>query len=157
MINVHIYEHQQIIHLFNKYKVRYMLVGGYAVNYYGFTRNTGDMDFWVDPTNENKELIISALLEFGIDKYDIAELGEEDFTKHMVFSLGLAPEKIDFMTRVNLVVFEEAYERREEYEFDNVMIPVVHRKDLILSKINTDRLKDKIDIETLQKIYGTDS
>jgi len=148
-------EHQNILFLFNKYDVKYLLIGGYAVNYYGYTRATGDMDLWIAPNNENKANVIMALSDYGIEDDQLGLLEKEDFSKHIVFSIGEAPIKVDFITIVNIVKFDDAFPKRKIFELDNIKIPIVHYNDLILMKMNTGRTRDKNDLEILQKINRT--
>jgi len=154
MINVLFDEHQEVLRLFNKFGVKYLLVGGYAVIYYGYTRTTGDMDLWIEPSNENKELIIDALGSYGIDKIQLDLLAKQDFTKHVVFSIGSKPVKVDFITKVNLVDFAQALERKQVFDIDGISVSIIQYDDLVLSKFNTGRPIDQADIEQLQKVNG---
>jgi len=154
MINVLFDEHQEVLRLFNKFGVKYLLVGGYAVIYYGYTRTTGDMDLWIEPSNENKELIIDALGSYGIDKSQLDLLAKQDFTKHVVFSIGSKPVKVDFITKVNLVDFAQALERKQVFDIDGISVSIIQYDDLVLSKFNTGRPIDQADIEQLQKVNG---
>lgn len=132
--------------------VQFLIVGGYAVNFYGFERTTGDIDLWIKPDNDNKINIINALKELGIEENALAQLMQMDFTKHLVFSDGITPFKIDFMTHISGVSFEEAYPQKTITEIDELNVPFIHLKHLIISKIGTGRPKDSIDIDQLQKI-----
>ena len=136
----------------NKHAVAYLIVGGYAVNYHGYRRTTGDIDLWIQPNNDNKTKIIAALAELGIEKEILQQLGEFDFTEHLVFSDGEEPFKIDFITRLSGVEFEAAWLQKIDTHIDNIPVAFIHLNDLILSKISNDRLKDKLDVEELQKI-----
>ncbi len=80
------------------------------------------------------------------------QLLELDFTKHLVFSIGIEPQKIDFLTYVNLVKYDEAAELKIIAEVDGLMLPIIHLNHLFLTKVNTGRPQDKIDIETFQRI-----
>ena len=141
----------QVLQKFNLYKVNYLIVGGYAVNHYGYRRTTGDIDLWLKPDNDNKLLVISALKELDIDEYSIEYLENLDFTTPVVFSDGEDPFKIDFMTFIaGKLNFEEAFEKRTLAEYENIEMPFINLSDLILSKITTNRTKDKLDVETLQ-------
>jgi hypothetical protein len=77
-------------------EVEFLLIGGYAVNYYGFARYTGDMDFWLKPTNENKLNFLKAIELLGRKKEDIELLKSYDFTLPQVISMGEQPLRIDF-------------------------------------------------------------
>lgn len=132
--------------------VDFLIVGGYAVNFYGYRRTTGDIDIWIKPNNDNKLKVINALKKLGIPQKSLNQLQEMDFTKHLVFSDGEEPFKIDFMTYISQVNFEEAYTQKVITEIDNLKIPFINIKHLIISKIGTGRPKDNMDIEQLQKI-----
>jgi len=145
--------HQETIRLMQKYQVEFMLIGGYAVIYHGYGRTTGDMDLWLKPTNENKKKLIKAFAENGYEKDDLEQMDELNFEEHVVFSIGIEPQKIDFITRINLVEYQAAEKNMVSGEIDGITIPIIHLNDLVLSKINTGRMKDLADIEELQRIH----
>lgn len=147
--------HQQILAALNKHKVVYMLVGGYAVIYYGYGRTTGDLDLWIEPSNTNKLLLLNALEDLEFEEVDIDILSQQDFTKAQVFSIGEEPFRTDFLTKVNLVSFDEAIKKSIRGTINEITVPVIHLDHLLLSKFNTGRIKDQADIEALQKISNT--
>ena len=151
-MNIFLDEHIEILTAILKHNVEFMLIGGYAVIIHGYRRTTGDMDLWLNPTNENKEKLYNALKEIQFNEDDLDFFSTLDFTTHLVFSIGSEPQKIDFITKINTVEFQEANTHKIIYEFEGLFIPVINLKDLVLSKINTGRLKDKADIEELQRI-----
>ena len=97
------------------------------------------------------------LRDLGFDDENIADVKAIDFTKHAVFSIGEEPEKIDFLTYISLIKFTEADAQKVVADMDGQMIPFLHLNDLVLSKMNTGRLKDKADIEMLQQIANAKS
>ena len=115
-------------------------------------RTTGDIDIWLKPENSNKEKLLPVLRIFGFDDNELLEVSGIDFTKHMVISLGENPEKIDFLTHINLVKYEDASKRKVYDEVDGLSVPFLHLDDLVLSKFNTGRSKDQADIDMLQLI-----
>ena len=143
-----------VLKAFTTASVEFIVVGGYAVNFHGFRRTTGDIDLWLKPDNENKIKIISAFRSLKIKESVLQQLSEMDFTKHLVFRDGEPPFKIDFMTYVSGVNFDEAYKERITTELDGLSIPFIHINHLVLSKFNTGRPQDAIDIEQLQKIQS---
>ena len=151
-MNIFLDDHLEILKKLLANEVDFMLIGGYAVIFHGYQRTTGDMDLWIRPTNENKEKIILALDQAGYEQEDIQVLKEMDFTKHILFSIGSEPQKIDFITRINQVSFEEAHANKVIYDFEEMMLPVINIRELILSKMNTGRKKDEADVEELQRI-----
>ncbi|MBK7690499.1 MAG: hypothetical protein IPJ31_05080 [Bacteroidetes bacterium] len=90
--------------------------------------------------------------EAGYHKTDIEELSQIDFTTHLVFSIGMEPQKIDFLPFIDQIDYEQADKNKEIGEMDDMLLPVIHLHDLVLSKMNTGRIKDQADIEELQKI-----
>ena len=133
-------------------EVCFLLIGGYAVNYYGFGRYTGDIDFWIKPDNENKKFLLNAFTKLGRNLDDVTAVGQLDFTKPQVFHIGEEPLRIDFLTKVNIVNFNDAWDNRKYWPLGNIEVPIVDYNHLILTKIATDRTKDKLDVEELQKI-----
>jgi hypothetical protein len=134
-------------------EVRFIVVGGYAVNYHGFNRATGDIDLWIPPDNgPNKMKLFLALRALGISESSIAQLELLDFEHPTVFRDGAKPIMIDFMTSVSGIGFEQAWEKKVITELDGLKIPFLYFDHLILTKITTERTKDKLDVEELQKI-----
>jgi predicted nucleotidyltransferase len=137
----------------NKMTVEYLVVGGIAVNYYGYRRTTGDIDLWIKPENEsNKKNLIVTLKNLGVTIPVLNQLENLDFTTPLVFIDGEEPFKIDFMTRISGVEFGVAWNEKVIAELDGIQVPFIHLNHLILSKIATGRPQDKVDIEKLQKI-----
>ena len=145
-------DHLEIIKELLENQVSFLLIGGYAVIFHGYNRTTGDMDLWLEPTNRNKDKFINALEKLGFDPDDLEKLAEMDFTKHLTFSIGEEPQKIDFITLINQVSFEEAWVNRIVFALEDINIPVINIDELVLSKINTGRKKDEADVEELQRI-----
>jgi predicted nucleotidyltransferase len=153
MINLFTDGHQQLLSALIKHKVDFMLVGGYAVIHYGYDRNTGDMDIWLKTGNENRDKLIAALEGFGVIDEHIAILREMDFTNPVpVFYFGKEPRRIDFITMIANVKFEEAVQQVNYIDLENLKVPVIHYNHLIFSKLTSSRMKDKADVEELQRI-----
>ena len=152
-MNIFIDEHRQMLLALVKHHVNFMLIGGYAVIHYGYERTTGDMDIWLQLGNENKNRLIEALTDFGIEAEDIMQLKEMDFDNPVpVFFLGQVPRRIDFVTAVSRIAFDDAIRNALHFQLQDQQIPVIHYNDLILSKMHTGRAKDRADIEELQRI-----
>ncbi|MES2446260.1 MAG: nucleotidyltransferase [Bacteroidota bacterium] len=146
--------HQELLsHLLDQ-QVDFIIVGGYSVIFHGYARTTGDVDIWLNPTNENKEKFLAVLEAMDFFEADIQSVADLDFTSTLVFAMGEEPEKAEFLTRINLINFEEANKRKIIAEIDGLKIPFLHLDDLVLSKFNTSRLKDQADIEELQRIQN---
>jgi predicted nucleotidyltransferase len=151
-MNIFVEEHQEILKQLIQAEVDFLLIGGYAVIYYGYRRTTGDLDLWLRPTNENKLKFLKALELSDFDDETLAAVGEFDFEQMLTFTIGEEPMKIDFLTKVSGVSYETADKNKVLGEIDGLEIPVVHLNDLVISKMSSNRLKDKLDIEELQKI-----
>ena len=119
---------------------------------YTTARTTGDMDVWLNPTNQNKELLLKVLEKERILQEDLNLLLAKDFTQMTAFHIGSPPFKIDFVTKISNVTFSEADKQKVFFEVDGIKIPVIHYNHLISSKISSERAKDKADVEELQKI-----
>jgi len=139
----------------NKNHVEYIVVGGYAVNFHGYRRTTGDIDLWIKPDNtSNKDAIIKSLRNLKVEEAILNQLKTLDFSKPIVFIDGEEPFKIDFITYISGVNFNAAWQQKTTTVLDGVTIPFIHLNHLILSKMSTGRPQDKIDIEQLQKIQA---
>ena len=110
------------------------------------------MDLWLKPTNENKIKLIPVLKRLKFNLKDIKHIQELDFTKHLTFHFWKEPERVDCLTMISGVNYETADREKIIAEFEGLKIPIIHYKHLIASKITSERMKDKADIEELQKI-----
>ena len=138
---------KEFVQLLNAHKVQYLIVGGYAVAFHGFPRTTGDIDFWVKPFDENAERLMQALIDFGFGSVD---LSKEDFlTKDRVIQLGFPPNRIDIMTTISGVEFDECWKEKEEIDFEGEKINFISLHYLKINKKTTGRDKDKMDLKNL--------
>jgi predicted nucleotidyltransferase len=151
-MNIFLEEHLEILEFLIKHKVRFLLIGGYAVIIHGYRRTTGDMDLWLEPTNENKLLFINALRDLNFEDEALEHIQSLDFREPQVLMFGEQPQRIDFLTKINQVTFDEAFDNQLSTEFEGLQLPVINLRELILSKINTGRPKDAADIDELQRI-----
>jgi hypothetical protein len=152
MSNVFNDDFQDFLKAFNKNEVKYLLIGGYSVILHGYSRTTGDMDLWVEKTEENYERIVIAFTDFGMPIFDMTA---DNFLRNPVydvFTFGRPPVAIDVLTSVKKLNFEEAYEKRVHYQIDEYLtIPIIHYDDLISVKKAVGRPRDLNDIENLEK------
>jgi hypothetical protein len=134
--------------------VRYMLIGGIAVNFHGYIRNTQDMDIWLAPTNENRDLFYQVLLDLGYTEEEIPEYKEQDFTSIFKCSIGALPQAIDCLTYVHPKIdFDEAEKVMIKHPIgNNVDLNVVDYDFLRKMKILTHRPQDWADIAQLDEI-----
>jgi predicted nucleotidyltransferase len=133
--------------------VEFILIGGYAVIFHGYVRTTGDMDLWLKPDNINKEKFLNVLSKSGFSIETLAHVRQSDFTQTLAFHIGNAPDRIDFLTKLAGITFEDAILKVDELKLEEFVIPVLNLNDLIINKMLTNRTKDKADIEELQKIH----
>lgn len=138
----------------SKNNLKYLLVGGYAVNYYGYNRNTRDMDVWLEPSNDNRKAFIQTLLCMNYSEQEVAPLYKEDFTRLFKATIGPYDASIDFMTFFNAAVnFEDAYSKREVFEIEkDISASFVSYEVLISMKLNARREKDLWDVARLDEL-----
>lgn len=132
----------------------FVLVGGYAVNYHGYNRVTGDMDIGIRPDNENKAVLLSALKELDFDDEGLAVLNRQAFTKPRLFHIGEKPDLTDFMRFIAGVKYKEAKQVAVQAFIEGLPISIIHLHHLIQNKTASGRLKDLADVEYLNKIFN---
>ncbi len=132
----------------NAHKVRYLIVGGYAFAIHARPRFTDDLDVLVDAKKENAQRILEALNDFG---FGSVGLTVDDLTKDdNVIQLGYSPLRIDILTSVSNVAFDDAWKRKVEGSFGEQKVFFISKQDLILSKTGTGRPRDEQDLKDLQ-------
>ncbi|MDZ7808230.1 MAG: nucleotidyltransferase [Gracilimonas sp.] len=146
----------EFIRLLAKYKVKYLIVGGEAVIYYGYPRLTGDVDFFYSNDSDNVRSLFNALLEFWDDDIPGIDDQKDLSTPGYVIQFGLPPNRIDIMNSIEGVSFEEAWENRktEFIRSDQQDFPIYYLglKELIINKRETGRQKDMDDLDYLKNI-----
>jgi len=149
----------EYIELLNKYDVEYMLVGGMAVNVYGYRRTTGDMDLFVNPTEENHSKLKKVHIDFGMHMGEMAFVNNFlDTKKYDVYTFGASPVQIDLMTACKGVDFDDAYKNIIKAKIDDAIeVKVIQFNQLIESKKASARTRDKADIEELIKIKSKEN
>lgn len=138
----------EFIALLNENKVRYLVVGGYALAFHGYPRYTKDLDVWVDISPENAQNIVKALSGFGIASIGLIE---NDFlTPGEFIQLGYPPCRIDIITSCDGVDFEECYAARRVINFDTLPIAFIDIENLVRNKAAVGRPQDLADISNLK-------
>jgi predicted nucleotidyltransferase len=138
------------IKILNEYKVRYLLIGGYAVNLHGYSRYTGDLDIWADPSKENSGKLISVIDKFG---FDTEILKGKDLTNESPIKLTEDILKIEILPSiVGGFTFDEAYERSIAMNIDNLVFRLISFQDLISNKEKSMRMKDATDVYYLKEV-----
>jgi len=137
--------------------LRYLLIGGYAVNYYGYNRHTADMNIWLAPDNNNKESFINALSCMKYSESEVAPLRNEDFTSPFVGSIGSADAIIDVLTYVHRTIsYYDAEKEKKVIEVQpGVILNVVPYDVLKEMKFLSHREKDMFDIARLEDIKNS--
>ena len=143
---------RQFIESLNSNGVEYVVVGAVALAHHGFPRYTGDLDVLVRNSPANSARLESALAEFGLSALG---LKAEDFVdSYRVVQLGVAPNRIDLLTSLTGVTFEEAWVSRVETFVGGTRINFIGRETLIRNKRLTGRAQDKADLEALGASEG---
>ena len=138
---------EEFIELLNKHKVQYVIIGAFAVTFHSRPRNTGDIDFLIGNSKENIRNLMKAVVGFGFD--DVG-LKEQDFLNpDTVIQLGFEPNRIDILTEVAGMKFEEIYKSRVMGRYGKQAAWFISRENLIRSKKATGRKKDEADVELL--------
>ena len=127
----------------------YLVVGAHALATYGPARATGDFDIWVRPTEENAKRVWKALEKFGAPRRKLAV--EDLHTPDNVYQIGVAPNRIDILTSITGVEFDEAWEHRTQIQINDIAVSVIGRNELVKNKRATGRPKDLADIAWLEE------
>lgn len=138
---------KEFVELLIKNKVEYLIVGGYAVGVHGYPRFTGDLDIWINKSDENAKRILNCINEFGFSSYNLTL---SDFTRDgSIIQLGYPPVRIDIINHVDGVEFSECYKNKKIVLVSNLEIYFIGYDDLIKNKKATSRPRDIDDIENL--------
>ncbi|MDQ3006366.1 MAG: hypothetical protein M3R47_13415 [Chloroflexota bacterium] len=139
---------KEFIQSLNGNRVRYLVVGGYAVALHGYPRYTKDIDVWVDMSADNASNILKALNQFGFGSLDVKE---SDFTvPNQMLQLGYPPGRIDILTTLPGVEFSECYPSRTTVKLDGVSVNFIDLENLKKNKKATGRHQDLADLENLE-------
>jgi hypothetical protein len=140
---------KELLNILEKHRVRYLVVGGYAVMKYTEPRFTKDLDVWVSTDTENSKAVYAALKEFGAP---LKKLTPADFVQEGYFyQMGRPPFRLDVMMSIPGVTFETAWKNREKVQVGELVIQFISRADLIKAKEASGRPQDLIDAEELKK------
>jgi len=140
-------DYREMLQYLSDEGVRFLLVGAYALAAHGFPRATRDIDFFVWANPENAASLVRALERFGAP---LVNVSAADFASEgTVFQIGVGPRRIDILTRIDGVTFQEAYARRSTIRLEGMDVPVISREDLIANKRATGRTQDLADVERL--------
>lgn len=138
---------RELLGLFNAHSVEYMVVGGYALAFHGTPRFTGDLDLFVRTTAQNARRILAALDDFGFGSLN---LRAEDFSaQDRVVELGVPPVRVDIITSLSGVSWEECWAGRQPGAYGDVAVAFIGRSQFIANKRAMGRQKDLADLEAL--------
>jgi predicted nucleotidyltransferase len=135
---------KEFLRLLNSNEVEYLLIGGYAVGYYGYPRPTGDMDIWIARNPDNAEKVVNALQEFGFTC-------EKEFLleQKKVVRMGVPPFRLEILTTISGVDFPACYAERLKVVLDEIEVSLISLPHLKLNKKASARSKDITDLENL--------
>lgn len=140
---------RDMLSVLNDEGVEYLVVGAYALGTYLPPRATGDLDIWVRPTQENAERVWRSLIRFGAPRRNLNK--EDLYTPDIIFHFGVPPQRIDFLTSITGVEFEEAWANRKETKINGLTVQIIGREQLLENKRATGRPKDFLDAQNLEQ------
>jgi hypothetical protein len=143
----------RVLQAFIATHVDFMIVGGFAVNYHGYSRNTSDLDIWVKSDPVNQANICMALRRLNYNEEAIAMVANLDFSKHFLFHIGDKPFDVEVFNFITGVSYETASKNKVAFKYgEGLFVNFISLNDLLVNKMLSGRNKDKIDVEELQKI-----
>ena len=140
-------EFKEFLSILNSNKVDYILIGGYAINIYGYSRPTDDIDIWIKMEADNSKRIKQSLIDFGFSDSNV----DSDFflKNNKMLRIGFAPLRLEIMTTIDGVKFEECFINSTVQEVDGIEVRVIGLEDLKKNKKASGRLKDLDDLHKL--------
>jgi hypothetical protein len=139
---------KEFIQSLNDNQVRYLVVGGYAVAFHGYPHYTKNIDIWIELSNENAARVVKALDQFGFTSLG---LKQSDFlVADQIIQLGFPPNRIDLITSLEGVTFDECFDKRLRVEIERVEVNFIDLDNLRKNKRSTGRLQDLADLEKLE-------
>ena len=137
---------KEFLRYLKDHEVRFLLIGGYAVNAHGYVRNTVDIDVWVASDSENRRRVVNAVREFGFAStgYDVLD------AERAMLRMGTPPLRIEVMRAIDGVEFEDCWSRRVQLVLGDLEIPMISLADLRVNKRAAGRPKDLADLSELE-------
>lgn len=147
-------DYRDILLALSDEKVRFLLVGAYAMAAHGYPRATMDIDIWVMPSPQNADAVLRALHRFGASLHNLTK---EDLQRDgTIFQIGVAPRRIDIITAASGLLFEDAYGRSLSVNIEGIEVHVLSLSDLIRNKRASGRTKDLADAEALESLKSSE-
>ena len=141
---------KELLKLLNENNVDYLIVGAFALGFYGSPRSTGDIDVWVRVDEKNAKKLVKTLNDFGFGSLGYKE---SDFLdSNLIIQLGVPPVRIDIIMSISGVLFDDAYPNKISVEKEGIKINYISKADFIKNKKASGRLKDLADVESLSQI-----
>lgn len=143
-----------LIRQFQAHKVKYIIVGGFATNYHGYQRTTGDLDLWVKDDDENRKYIIEALHAMGYGSLDSLMTAKliPGYCEILLDS-GLYADVMGYINGFGQLDFDTCYEKAHKVNIWGIAVRFLHYNQHIYSKMQSQRLKDQLDVAELKKIH----
>jgi predicted nucleotidyltransferase len=140
---------REFLKLLNEHKVKYLLIGGYAVGYHGYPRATNDIDIWVENSEENANKLVKTVKAFG---FTTPKLSSELFTiKKNIIRMGRTPMRIEIMLDIDGVEFTKCFKQKIIAYIDGIRVNIISLSDLKINKKASGRHKDLADLDYLPK------
>jgi predicted nucleotidyltransferase len=140
---------REFLKLLNVVRVEYLLIGGYAVGYYGYPRATADMDIWVGMSDQNARKLVRVLKDFG---FDVPHLKPDVFlARDRVVRFGEPPLRIEVLTTISGVTFDACFAGRSRVKLDGLRVNLISLDDLKKNKAASGRAKDLDDLQALEE------
>jgi hypothetical protein len=147
-------DYRDMLQALSDEKVRFLLVGAYAMAAHGYPRATMDIDIWVMPSQQNAEAVLQALRRFGAP---LGGLTREDLQRGgTVFQIGVAPRRIDIITAASGLQFEDTFERSLSVNIEGIEVHIPALDDLIRNKKASGRTRDLADAEALESLKSSE-
>src|SRR5882724_11969853 len=131
---------REFVELLNALNVHYLVVGAHAVAYYGYPRYTADLDLFIERSQENAERLLKVIDRFGFG--DLNLTADDFLHEDQVIQLGVSPNRIDLLTFISAVDFQEAWATRHQAEFQGLTVPIISKEMLKRNKAASGRLQD---------------
>ena len=146
-------DYRDMLHVLSEEKVKFILVGAYALAAHGYPRATMDIDIWVMPSPENADAVLRALSRFGAPLHNLAK---EDLLKdETIFQIGVAPRRVDIITSASGLQFETTYQNSITVNIEGIEVRIPCIDDLITNKRAIGRTKDLADAEALESLNNS--
>jgi predicted nucleotidyltransferase len=146
-------DYRDMLHVLSEEKVKFLLVGAYALAAHGYPRATMDIDIWVMPSPQNADAVMRALRRFGAP---LQNLTKEDLQEDgTIFQIGVAPRRIDIITAASGLQFKETYGHSLSVNIEGIEVHIPSIEDLIRNKRALGRTKDLADAEALESLKAS--